>query len=123
VGIDKTGADAIADKIRMRQQRLDKGNIGVDARDAEFAQGARGFLHHVRPTRRGRMNDDLGQQRVKGGTGPVAGIPEGIDPHARAGRWIEHAEHSAGRPGRPLLVHHFHIDAKLHGKAARRRNV
>ena len=123
VGIDETGADAITDKIGMRQHRLDERNIGVDARDAELAQGARGFLHHIGPARTGRMNDDLGQQGIEGRTGPVSRITKGIDPHAGAGRRIEHPECPAGRLGRALLVHHFHVDAKLHGKAARRRDV
>jgi hypothetical protein len=61
VGINKTGADAITDKIGMRQHRLDKRNIGVDTRDAKFAQSAAGLLHHIGPTRGRRMNNDLGQ--------------------------------------------------------------
>ena len=77
------------------------------------------LLHHIGPFRAGRMHDDLGQQRVEGGAGLVAGIAKGIDAHAGAGRQVEHPERPAGRLGRALLVHHFHVDAKLHRIAAR----
>ena len=64
-------------------------NVGGDAADAELAQGARGLLHHVGPVRAGRMHDDLGEQRVEGRAGLVAGIAERIDADAGAGRQIE----------------------------------
>ena len=123
MGIDESGADAITDKVGMRQHRLDERNIGGDTRDTEFAQGPRRFLHDIGPARGGRMNDDLRQQGVEGGAGPVSRISKRIDTHSRAGRRIEHPERAAGRLGRALLVHHFHVDAELHGKAARRRDI
>ena len=42
-----------------------------------------------RPVRRRRMHDHLGEQRVEGRAGPVAGIAERIDAHAGAGRQVE----------------------------------
>ena len=92
-------------------------------RDAELAQGARGLLHHIGPVRAGRMHDDLGEQRVEGRAGLVAGTTERIDAHAGAGRQIEQRERAAGRLGGALLVHHFHVDAKLHRIAARLRDI
>ena len=122
MGIDEVGGNTVGGKIRMRQHRLDERDVGGDTSDAEFAQGARRLLHHIGPARGRRMDDHLGQQGVEGRTGPVPGIPKSIDAHARAGRRIEHRQRTAGRLRRALLVHHFHVDAKLHGKAAWRRN-
>ncbi len=60
--IDETGADAVGGKFRMRQHGAEERNVGGDAADAEFAQGARGLLHHVGPLRPRRMNDDFCKQ-------------------------------------------------------------
>ena len=123
MGIDEAGAEAVLDEIRMRQDRREERNVGGDAADAELAQGARGLVHDVGPVAAGRMHDDLGEQRVEGGAGPVAGITERIDANAGAGRQIEQRERSAGRPGPAALVHHLHVDAELHRKAARLRDI
>ena len=117
--IDETGIDAVGDEIRMRQHRAEERDVGGDAADAEFAQGARGLLHHVGPVRAGRMHDDLGEQRVEGRAGLVAGTAERIDAHAGPGRQIEHGQRAAGRLGDAVLVHHLHVDAELHRIAAR----
>ena len=39
--VDEAGADAVGDKIRMRQHRRQERDVGGDAADAEFAQSAR----------------------------------------------------------------------------------
>ena len=123
MGIDETGAEAVVDKIRMRQDRRQEGNVGGDAADPELTQGARRLVHHVGPVAARRMHDDLGEQRVEGGAGPVAGVTKRIDANAGAGRQVEHGERSAGRPGPAGLVHHLHVDAELHRIAARLRDI
>jgi hypothetical protein len=72
MGIDETGTDAVTDKIRMRQHRLEKRNVGGDTGDAKFAQGARSLVHDTGPIGDGRMHDHLGEKRVEGGTCFVA---------------------------------------------------
>ena len=79
----------LLDKIRMRQDRRQEGNVGGDAADPELAQGARGLVHDVGPVTARRMHDDLGEQRVEGGAGPVAGVTKRIDANAGAGRQVE----------------------------------
>ena len=69
------------------------------------------------------MHDDLGEQRVEGRAGPVAGIAERIDANAGPGRQVEQRQRPAGRPGRAGLVHHLHVDAQLHRIAARLRDI
>ncbi len=69
------------------------------------------------------MHDHLGEQRVEGGAGLVAGTAERIDAHAGPGRQIEQPKRAAGRLGGAVLVHHFHIDAKLHRIATRSRDI
>ena len=123
MGIDETGAEAVVDEIRMRQDRRQEGNVGGDAADPELTQGARRLVHDVGPVAARRMHDDLGEQRVEGGAGPVAGVTKGIDANAGAGRQVEQGERSAGRPGPAGLVHHLHIDAELHRVAARFRDI
>ena len=83
-----------------------------------------GLLHHVGPVRAGRMHDDLGEQRVEGGAGLVAGIAERIDAHARA-RPADRTCDSVPPVGLvdAVLVHHLHVDAKLHRIAARLRDI
>jgi len=117
--IDETGADTVGGKIRMREDRSQERNVGGDAADPELAQRTLRLLHHVGPLSARGMHDHLGQQRVEGSAGLVAGVAKGIDADAGTGRQIEHRQRSAGRLGGAGLVHHFHIDAKLHGVAAR----
>ncbi|MGX1330981.1 hypothetical protein AB7M56_005480 [Bradyrhizobium elkanii] len=121
MGIDEVGADLVPSKTLMRQDRAEERDVGGDAADPEFTQGARCFVHHVGPFWARRMHDDFCQQRVERGRGPVAGIAEGIDANAGAGRQVEHTERAAGRFCHSLLVHHLHVDAKLHRIAARQR--
>ena len=71
MGFDEAGADAVLDKIRMRQNRRQEGEVGGDAADPELAQRARGLVHNVGPVTTRRMHDDLGEQRVKGGAGAI----------------------------------------------------
>ena len=52
MGLDEAGADAVLDKIRMRQDRREERNVGGDAADAELTQGARGLVHDIGPVRR-----------------------------------------------------------------------
>jgi len=119
MGLDETGAETILDKIRMRQNRRKEGDVGGDATDPELTQRPRRLVHDVGPVATRRMHDDLGEQRVEGGAGPVTRITKRIDANAGAGRQVKHRERSAGRPGPAGLVHHLHIDAELHRKAAR----
>ncbi len=121
--IDEAGRDAVGREVRMRQDRGKERDIGGDTADAELAQRAAGLLHRVLPLCACRMHDHLGEQGIERGAGPVAGIAKGIDAHAGAGRQIEHAKRPAGRLGRAGLVHGFHVDAKLHGIAARFRHI
>ena len=120
VRIDETGADAVGDEIGMREHRLKEWNIGGDAFDAEFTQRTCRLPRHIGPVRGSRMNDDLGEQGIERSAGLVPRVAEAIDPHARAGRRIEHRQRPAGRLGHTLLIHHFHVDAKLHRVATRR---
>ena len=122
MGIDEIGGDPVGGEIGMRQNGLNEGNIGGNTGDAKFTQGARRLLHDIRPACGRRMNDDLGEQGVEGRTCLVSGIAERIDPHPGAGRRIEHPERPARRLRHALLVHHLHVDAKLHRVAAGRRH-
>ena len=119
MGLDEAGADAVLDKIRMRQNRRQERDVGGDAADPELAQRPRRLVHDVGPVTTRRMHDDLGEQRVKGGAGAVSRIAKRIDANARAGRQVEQRQRPAGRPCPAGLVHHLHVDAELHRKAAR----
>ena len=101
IAIDEVGRDAVGPEIGMRQHRLEEGDVGDDAVDPEFAQGARGLGDDVVPGFTGRMHDDLCQQRVERGAGLVAGVTETIDANAGARRRLEHGKHAAGRMRRP----------------------
>ena len=121
--IDEAGRDAVGREVRMRQDRGKERDIGGDTADAELTQRAAGLLDRILPLCASRMHDDLGEQGIERGTCPIARIAKGIDAHAGAGRQIEHAKRPAGRLGRACFVHGFHVDAKLHGIAARFRHI
>ncbi len=122
VAIDEVCRDAVSPEIGMRQHGLEESDVGDDAVNSKLAQGARGFGDNVVPGFTRRMNDDLCQQRVEGGTGLVAGVTETIDADAGARRRLEHGKHAAGRVRRPQLVQRLHVDTQLHGIAARFRD-
>ena len=119
MGLDEAGADTVLDKIRMRQNRRQEGDVGGDAADPELAQRARGLVHDVGPVTTRRMHDDLGEQRVEGGAGAVPRVTKRIDANAGAGRQVEQRQRPAGWLCPAGLVHHLHVDAELHRIAAR----
>ena len=65
MGIDETGAEAVGDEIRMRQDRREERNVGGDAADAELAQGARRLVHDVGPVAAGECTMTLASSESK----------------------------------------------------------
>ena len=109
--------------VRVSKDRRKKGDVGRNAADAELAQCAESLLYRVAPLAAGGVYDHFRKQRVERRAGPVAGIAEGIDAHARPGRQVEDRERPAGRLGRAGLVHGFHVDAELDGVPPRLRHI
>ncbi|MGX1040664.1 hypothetical protein AB7M41_000370 [Bradyrhizobium diazoefficiens] len=122
VAIDEIGRDPVGPEIGMREHRLEEGDVGDDAVDPEFAQGARSLGDHVMPGLARRMHDDFREQRIEGRAGLVARIAKTIDTDAGPRRRLEQGEHAAGRMRRASLVQRLHVDAELHGVAARLRD-
>ena len=121
--LDEAGIEAVRGEIGMPQQALEKPDVGRDALDPELAERAVGPRHRRGKVRRGRVRDQLGQQRIEVRVGRVAGIGERI--HAQAGprRRFERGQRPAGGFRRAVLAHRLHVDAHLDRKAARLRNV
>ena len=69
------------------------------------------------------MHDQLGEQRIEGRTGAIAGIAEAVDAHAGSGGRLKDRDHTAGWPRVAALVHGFHVNAKLHRVAAGRGDL
>ena len=121
--IDETRVDLIGREIGMRQYRLEKSRIGRDALDAQLAQGPARLGHRVFVARRRAVHDQLGQQRVEGGAGAIAGIGKGIDANAGARGRLKDADQTAGGPRLPEFIHGLHVDAQLDRMALRTRHL
>ena len=102
--LDEARVDAVGDEIGMRQQRLQKRDVGLDAFDAELAERAGRLGGGGGEVRRGRMRDDLGDQRIERHARAVARVAERIDPHAGPGGQIERRDPAAGRDRLPSAV-------------------
>ena len=85
MGIDEVGGDAVGGEIRDRQHRLDERDVGGDTYDAEFAQGARSFLHHIGPASAANGRSP-GQQRAQKGALVLYPAYPKVSTRARAGR-------------------------------------
>ncbi|MEJ0042121.1 MAG: hypothetical protein WDM81_07830 [Rhizomicrobium sp.] len=111
---------AALDDVGASDQFVQEGKIGGDAADDEFVQRARRAGHRGGVV--GAVHDQLGEQRIERRIGRVTFIAERVDAHAGAGRRSEGAERSARGLDRAVALDLLHVDAQLHGEAARRRH-
>ena len=121
MGLHEAGREGAGPHILVQQQSLEKGDVGRRARDVEFAECPVALGRHVLDTAGAGEDDQLGEQRIVGRVGRVAGIAIAVDANIRAGGWLERAEHATAGPGRPVGLHRLDVDAELHRHAARRR--
>ena len=118
--IDKQGVQPVGGKARVAQHRLQHGDVGGHAADAELPQRPHGLAGQRGQIIARQVDDHLGDQGVKTRAGAVAGIAEGIDPDARPARWLEGGQHAAAGPRGAVGGQGFQVDAGLQRQAARR---
>ena len=123
MSLDEARVDAIGEKIRMRQQRLQKGNVRVDADDAELAERADALGDGGAIVGRRRMHDQLGDQRVEGRARAIPRIAECIDAHAGPRGNVEGGDLATARQRLAGGIHRLEIHARLDRIAARRARL
>ena len=121
--VEPARVDLAGREVGMRQHVAQEGDVGADALQAEFAQRARGARHGIGEVARRRVGDDLGQQRVEGVRGAIAGVAEAVGAHARPVGRLVGGERAAARPHRAVGCDGLHVDARLDRVAARRQRL
>ena len=116
---DEARVDSAGDEIGMPQKRLQEGNIGFDAGDAELAERPRRLRRRGRKACRRRVDDQLGDKGIEGRGGAIAGIAEPIDAHARAGGNVEGGDAPPAGRGLAGSRHDLEIDPRLDRMALR----
>src|SRR6202011_4346817 len=114
--VEPFGVNFSAKEIGLLENAAEQGNVGLDAGDRGFFQGAAkasdGFFAAVAPS------DELGEERIVViGNGP-AFVDAIVEANARAAGDVA-GENFAGR-GEKIIVGIFGVEADFHGVAAGR---
>ena len=106
--------------VRVREHCLEEAGVGLDPDHAELAQRSPGAIDRVRHVLGGCVPDHLGEQRVEGGVGLVAGGRVRVGAHSRARGGLEDPEHTARRAHGAVGRDRLEVDARLHGEPVHR---
>ena len=102
----------------MVHEILQERDVAGHSRQAELAQCPRRAPHRVREAGRGRVTDDLGQQRVERGVGRIAGVAVGVGANPGPGRRLERGD-GAPRGLHPAVgARGLQVHARLNREAA-----
>ena len=118
--VDEAGVDASGREVRVSEDGVEEGDVGLDALDAELGERPRGARGGVGGVRGRRVADHLGEQGVVVEAGLVAGVAEAVGAHAGAARRLVGGKPAARRQDGTVVAHRLHAHPRLHRVAARR---
>ena len=110
---DTRGGDAMSPDIIVADQVDENVDIGGDAFDAGFAQGASGEVKSALVVRRGGMGDEFRGQRIESGLSFVSRVSVGIRTESRTRGDLVVGKRAPRRPGRSIGGDLLGVDAQL----------
>ena len=120
--VDEVGVDRAAAQARVGEQLAQKAQVGGHPFDARFRKRPPRLVEGAGEVALRGVDHQLGQQRIKGRAGGVAGIAEAVRPQAGAVGQLERCKRSAGGPDAAVSGQGLHVDAGLDGEPAGRGN-